>query len=84
MPENVVDEQLSRGEHRAHPELLMRHTVLARAAADLAAQYEGVVSRQTVARSVFGSYPALRRSSRVHAHLTHCGTHVTTPNFPRS
>ncbi len=41
MSENVLDEQLSRGEHRAQPELLMPHTVLARTAADLAAKYEG-------------------------------------------
>ncbi|GAC85813.1 putative arsenate reductase [Gordonia paraffinivorans NBRC 108238] len=70
MSENVLDEQLSRGEHRAQPELLMPHTVLARTAADLAAKYEGVVSRQTVERCVFESYTALRRTSRVHAHLT--------------
>ncbi|WP_442902949.1 three-helix bundle dimerization domain-containing protein, partial [Gordonia sp. 852002-51296_SCH5728562-b] len=70
MPEDLLDEQLSRSEHRAQPELLMPHAVLARTAADLAAKYEGVVSRQTVERCVFESYTALRRTSRVHAHLT--------------
>lgn len=70
MDDSTLDQRLAAGEHRAQPELLMPHVVLGRSAADLAAKYEGVVSRQTVERCVFESYAALRRTSRVQAHLT--------------
>lgn len=70
MDDSTLDQRLAAGEHRAQPELLMPHVVLSRIAADLAAKYEGVVSRQTVERCVFESYAALRRTSRVQAHLT--------------
>ncbi|MDL9945613.1 hypothetical protein QSJ19_08395 [Gordonia sp. ABSL11-1] len=52
MPENVLDDSLSRGERRARPELLVPHTALARTTADLASKYDGVVSRQMVERCV--------------------------------
>jgi arsenate reductase len=56
--------------HRAQPELLMPQAVLSRTAADLAAKYTGVFSPQTVERYVFESYTALRRTAKVHTHLT--------------
>ncbi|MBY6569820.1 arsenate reductase ArsC, partial [Rhodococcus sp. BP-154] len=57
-------------EHRAQPELLMPHAVLSRTADALSAKYVGIFSPQTVERYVFESYTALRRTSKVHTHLT--------------
>lgn len=59
---------------RTTPELLMPQAVLSRAAADLAARYAGVFSPQTVERYVFESYAALRRTARIHNHLTSLAT----------
>ena len=60
------------------PELLMPQAVLSRAAADLAAKYAGVFSPQTVERYVFESYAALRRTARIHNHLTALATRFAT------
>ena len=57
-------------EHRAQPDLLSPQAVLSRTAHDLAAKYVGVFSAQTVERYVFESYTALRRTAKVHTHLT--------------
>ncbi|MFZ2177989.1 MAG: arsenate reductase ArsC [Rhodococcus sp. (in: high G+C Gram-positive bacteria)] len=57
-------------EHRAQPELLMPQAILSRTAADLSAKYTGIFSPQTVERYVFESYTALRRTAKVHTHLT--------------
>ncbi|WP_338888826.1 arsenate reductase ArsC [Rhodococcus sovatensis] len=57
-------------EHRAQPELLMPQAVLSRTAERLAAEYEGIFSMQTVERYVFESYTSLRRTSKIHTHLT--------------
>ena len=51
-------------------ELLMPQAVLSRAAQNLATKYAGVFSPQTVERYVFESYAALRRTARIHNHLT--------------
>jgi protein-tyrosine-phosphatase len=56
------------------PELLMPQAVLSRAAGNLAAKYAGVFSPQTVERYVFESYAALRRTARIHNHLTSLAT----------
>lgn len=60
------------------PELLMPQAVLSRAATDLAARYAGVFSPQTVERYVFESYAALRRTARIHNHLTSLATRFAT------
>lgn len=52
----------------------MPQAVLSRAAGNLAAKYAGVFSPQTVERYVFESYAALRRTARVHNHLTALAT----------
>ncbi|MBC2644916.1 MULTISPECIES: three-helix bundle dimerization domain-containing protein [unclassified Rhodococcus (in: high G+C Gram-positive bacteria)] len=70
MSENPLDEELRSQVHRAQPELLMPQAVLSRNAEDLAAKYTGVFSPQTVERYVFESYTALRRTAKVHTHLT--------------
>lgn len=57
-------------EHRAQPDLLAPQAVLSRTAHDLAAKYVGVFSAQTVERYVFESYTALRRTAKIHTHLT--------------
>lgn len=57
-------------EHRAQPELLMPQAVLSRTAETLSAKYTGIFSPQTVERYVFESYTALRRTSKIHTHLT--------------
>ncbi len=57
-------------EHRAQPDLLAPQAVLSRTAHDLAAKYAGVFSPQTVERYVFESYTALRRTAKIHTHLT--------------
>ncbi|MBY6389353.1 arsenate reductase ArsC [Rhodococcus sp. D-46] len=57
-------------EHRAQPDLLSPQAVLSRTAQDLAAKYVGVFSAQTVERYVFESYTALRRTAKIHTHLT--------------
>jgi len=56
------------------PELLMPQAVLSRAAHNLAAKYAGVFSAQTVERYVFESYASLRRTARIHTHLTALAT----------
>lgn len=56
------------------PELLMPQAVLSRAAHNLAAKYAGVFSPQTVERYVFESYASLRRTARIHNHLTALAT----------
>lgn len=55
-------------------ELLMPQAVLSRAAQNLAAKYAGVFSPQTVERYVFESYTALRRTARIHTHLSALAT----------
>lgn len=55
-------------------ELLMPQAVLSRAAQNLAAKYAGVFSPQTVERYVFESYAALRRTARIHTHLSALAT----------
>ena len=70
MSENPLDEELRSQVHRAQPELLMPQAVLSRTAEDLDAKYTGVFSPQTVERYVFESYTALRRTAKVHTHLT--------------
>ena len=55
-------------------ELLMPQAVLSRAAQNLADKYTGVFSPQTVERYVFESYAALRRTARIHTHLTALAT----------
>ncbi|ORI16555.1 arsenate reductase ArsC [Rhodococcus sp. 1168] len=57
-------------EHRAQPELLMPQAVLSHTTAELSAKYTGVFSPQTVERYVFESYAALRRTAKIHTHLT--------------
>ncbi|MBE7191357.1 MAG: arsenate reductase ArsC [Gordonia polyisoprenivorans] len=57
-------------EHRAQPELLMPQAALSRTAERLSERYVGVFSPQTVERYVFESYTALRRTSKIHTHLT--------------
>lgn len=57
-------------EHRAQPDLLSPQAVLSRTTHDLAAKYVGVFSPQTVERYVFESYTALRRTAKIHTHLT--------------
>ncbi len=57
-------------EHRAQPDLLSPQAVLSRTAQDLAEKYVGVFSAQTVERYVFESYTALRRTAKIHTHLT--------------
>ena len=44
--------------------------VLTRTAAHLAERYEGIFSPETVERYVFESYTALRRTAKIHTHLT--------------
>ncbi|TGD88275.1 arsenate reductase ArsC [Mycolicibacterium sp. CH28] len=61
-------------EHTPAPEMLMPQAVLLRAAQNLATKYAGVFSAQTVERYVFESYAALRRTARVHNHLTTLAT----------
>ncbi len=61
-------------EHTPAPELLMPQAVLSRTAQNLAAKYSGVFSPQTVERYVFESYAALRRTARIHNHLTALAT----------
>jgi len=56
------------------PDLLMPQAVLSRAAHNLAAKYAGVFSAQTVERYVFESYASLRRTARIHTHLTALAT----------
>ncbi|MGO9225853.1 arsenate reductase ArsC [Mycobacterium sp.] len=73
MSENNIDPR-----HRAQPELLMPQAVLSRTAADLAARYTGVFSAQTVERYVFESYAALRRTARIHIHLTSLAARFAT------
>ena len=58
----------------AQPELLMPQAVLQRSAEHLADKYAGVFSPQTVERIVFESYAALRRTAKVHTHLTSLAT----------
>ena len=58
----------------APPDLLMPQAVLSRAAHNLAAKYAGVFSAQTVERYVFESYASLRRTARIHTHLTALAT----------
>ncbi|MGV9743466.1 arsenate reductase ArsC [Rhodococcus zopfii] len=70
MSDQSLDEELRTPEHRAQPELLMPQAILSRTAAELAATYTGAFSPQTVERYVFESYTALRRTARVHTHLT--------------
>lgn len=55
-------------------DLLMPQAVLSRAAQNLAARYDGVFSPQTVERYVFESYASLRRTARIHNHLTALAT----------
>ena len=55
-------------------ELLMPQALLSRAAGNLAAKYAGVFSPQTVERYVFESYTDLRRTARIHNHLTALAT----------
>ena len=55
-------------------DLLMPQAVLSRAAQTLAARYDGVFSPQTVERYVFESYASLRRTARIHNHLTALAT----------
>ncbi|ORI25612.1 arsenate reductase ArsC [Rhodococcus sp. 1168] len=55
---------------RAQPELLMPQAVLSRTAERLSEKYTGIFSPQTVERYVFESYTALRRTSKIHTHLT--------------
>ncbi|WAL49786.1 three-helix bundle dimerization domain-containing protein [Rhodococcus pyridinivorans] len=61
-------------QHPAQPELLMPQAVLHRAAEHLAEKYTGVFSPQTVERMVFESYAALRRTAKIHTHLTSLAT----------
>jgi len=60
------------------PDLLMPQAVLSRAAHNLAAKYAGVFSAQTVERYVFESYASLRRTARIHTHLTALATRFAT------
>ena len=60
--------------HPAQPELLMPQAVLQRSAEHLADKYAGVFSPQTVERMVFESYAALRRTAKIHTHLTALAT----------
>ena len=55
-------------------DLLMPQAVLSRAAQNLAARHDGVFSPQTVERYVFESYASLRRTARIHTHLTALAT----------
>ncbi len=55
-------------------DLLMPQAVLSRAAQNLATRYDGVFSPQTVERYVFESYASLRRTARIHNHLTALAT----------
>lgn len=55
--------------NRAQPALRMPEAVLRRNAGELAAQYAGVFSAETVERYVYESYTALRRTARVTNHL---------------
>lgn len=59
---------------QAPANLLMPQAVLTRAAQHLAARYDGVFSPQTVERYVFESYASLRRTARIHNHLTALAT----------
>jgi len=61
-------------QHPAQPDLLMPQAVLHRAAEHLADKYTGVFSPQTVERMVFESYAALRRTAKIHTHLTSLAT----------
>ncbi|ANS31455.1 arsenate reductase [Rhodococcus opacus] len=65
-----LDEELRFQIQRAQPELLMPQAVLSRTGEHLAVKYTGVFSPQTVERYVFESYTALRRTAKVHTHLT--------------
>ncbi|MDV7348103.1 arsenate reductase ArsC [Rhodococcus oxybenzonivorans] len=65
-----MSEELHAQVHRAQPELLMPQAILLRTAADLSAKYTGVFSPKMLERYVFESYTALRRTSKVHTHLT--------------
>jgi len=58
----------------ATADLLMPQAVLSRAAQNLAARYDGAFSEQTVERYVFESYASLRRTARIHNHLTALAT----------
>ena len=55
-------------------DLLMPQALLSQAAQNLAARYDGVFSSQTVERYVFESYASLRRTARIHNHLTALAT----------
>ncbi|MFX1787234.1 arsenate reductase ArsC [Prescottella equi] len=55
---------------RHQSELLVPEAVLRRAAEHLAGRYVGVFSPETVERTVFESYAALRETATVHTHLT--------------
>ena len=48
--------------------------MLSRAAQNLAARYDVAFSEQTVERYVFESYASLRRTARIHNHLTALAT----------
>ncbi len=59
----------SREPYAGQPALLMPEAVLNRTAEDIAGRFAGVFSKETVARYVFESYTALRRTARVTTHL---------------
>lgn len=65
-------------EQRGLPGLAFPEVPLRRLAEDLAAEYEGVFSEQTVGRYVLESYAARLRTSKVKAHLL-----TTTNRFVR-
>lgn len=65
-----MSDSATHNETRAQPELLLPQAVLSRTAETLSAKYTGIFSRQTVERYVFESYTALRRTSKIHTHLT--------------
>lgn len=65
-----MSDSATHDETRAQPELLMPQAVLSRTAERLSEKYTGVFSPQTVERYVFESYTALRRTSKIHTHLT--------------
>lgn len=72
MSENTTPDNSSptRDRDRPQPELLMPRAALSRSAAALSQKYEGVFSPQTVERYVFESYAALRRTAKIHIHLS--------------
>ena len=61
---------MSLSPHPGQPELLMPQAVLQRSAEHLAEKFDGIFSPQTVERVVFESYAALRRTAKIHTHLT--------------